>query len=1084
MHWRWCLDKTDVNVLPCYLMPKFFPWVAGVPACLVAGTLLMLPPVIALDLEPKVVGSNSVAAGSATEVTVSGNYAYVVVFESGFHIIDISDPNKPQAVGGHRAAGYAMDVVVAGSYAYLTTDRRFELTNYVGGGLDVVDISNPASPRLVGRYSSPGAGAVAVSGNHAYVAEETGLRVIDISNPAVPQVVGDIAINASAVAISGNYAYVVQLNQALYVFDVSDPPNPEFVGAYTTNGYFQDVVVSGSYAYLADRITGVHIVDVTEPTAPQLVGKYGSSAYDLAISGSYVYVATQPRILGTNNFPGGLHLVRVSEPTNPRLAGRYDAINTLSVAASAHDAYVVDGNALAAIDVADPASPSLVGGYPVERDARDVAVSGRYAYVADGVAGLEVFDISNPENPERAGGWFVGAPANSVALLGNHALLVAGGAVLVFDISDPATPARVARYDVGDDARKVTVAGHFAYVTSKPTTNSVGGGLHVIDINNPANPQRVGGYSNTSAVDVAIVGNYAYLTAAPSAGGGVIQAPGVLEVIDISNPATPHRVGQLIMAERTQGIVVSGEYAYVADGRAGLQVINISDPAKPELVGNFEPTSDPIPARGPGGFVVSMFTCVTVVGSRCYVAEMFLELGHGIRPLGSSVQIIDISEPTRPKRVGSVHVGDYDTSRPFVFDSHAQGMMVSGNHMFLAGSKAGLQALDITSPAAAQVVASFHPGGYAPGITVADSYIYVAERRRWSGTNYVGGGLQIIDVSNPSNPSRVGGYAVGDATDVAVSGTNACVLAGGLVHVLDVSDPANPRPAGSYNTSGSLVRIEISGNHAYVVSKPFSNRGGLHVISFSDPVNPQRIGGYDSGGEAFDVAVSGSYAYMAQGPRSTATNVVSGGLLVINIDNPANPQQVGAYHVNGAVHGVTVSGSYAYVAGPGIGLNVLDLGNPANPQRVGAYEAIDGAQAVAVSRDYAYVLDSEARLHVLDIRDAAQPKRHGANTSFTGFYNGSPSTVAVTGDTVYVGAGNKGLFVLHAYQPIRFQQIAAEGGSMHLRIAGPPGVPGRVQRSGDLINWTDWRPVSFGADPISLVDSDADSKAFYRIAVP
>jgi hypothetical protein len=163
----------------------------------------------------------------------------------------------------------------------------------------------------------------------------------------------------------------------------------------------------------------------------------------------------------------------------------------------------------------------------------------------------------------------------------------------------------------------------------------------------------------------------------------------------------------------------------------------------------------------------------------------------------------------------------------------------------------------------------------------------------------------------------------------------------------------------------------------------------------------------------------------------------------------------------------------------------VDVRNPANPQRVGGYEAIEAAQAVAVAGNHAYVLDREARLHVLDIRDATQPKRLGANTSFTGFYNESPSTVAVAGDKVYVGAGNKGLFVLHAYEPIRFQQIARETGDViHLRIAGPPGVPGRVQRSGDLINWTDWRPVNFGEDPISLIDADGNSEAFYRIAVP
>jgi hypothetical protein len=34
-----------------------------------------------------------------------------------------------------------------------------------------------------------------------------------------------------------------------------------------------------------------------------------------------------------------------------------------------------------------------------------VAVSGNYAYVADGNAGLQVIDVSNPANPQRVGGY-------------------------------------------------------------------------------------------------------------------------------------------------------------------------------------------------------------------------------------------------------------------------------------------------------------------------------------------------------------------------------------------------------------------------------------------------------------------------------------------------------------------------------------------------------------------------------------------------------------------------------------------------------------------------------------------------------
>ncbi len=73
-----------------------------------------------------------------------------------------------------------------------------------------------ADPVLIGQW--PGwprggmASGVAVSGNYAYVADWYSLEVIDVSNPASPQRVGgcknDPGGEAMGVALSGNYAYV------------------------------------------------------------------------------------------------------------------------------------------------------------------------------------------------------------------------------------------------------------------------------------------------------------------------------------------------------------------------------------------------------------------------------------------------------------------------------------------------------------------------------------------------------------------------------------------------------------------------------------------------------------------------------------------------------------------------------------------------------------------------------------------------------------------------------------------------------------------------------------------------------------
>ena len=90
---------------------------------------------------------------------------------------------------GEWGSGEYNDVFLAGNYAYCTAS---------GSGLDIIDISNPATPQPVGKFASPG-GAVGidVSNSYAYLVNGEGaFEVIDITNPSCPIRVGTADIKA------------------------------------------------------------------------------------------------------------------------------------------------------------------------------------------------------------------------------------------------------------------------------------------------------------------------------------------------------------------------------------------------------------------------------------------------------------------------------------------------------------------------------------------------------------------------------------------------------------------------------------------------------------------------------------------------------------------------------------------------------------------------------------------------------------------------------------------------------------------------------------------------------------------------
>ncbi|MCX6924610.1 MAG: hypothetical protein NT154_15550, partial [Verrucomicrobia bacterium] len=199
-------------------------------------------------------------------------------------------------------------------------------------------------------------------------------------------------------------------------------------------------------------------------------------------------------------------------------------------------------------------------------------------------------------------------------------------------------------------------------------------------------------------------------------------------------------------------------------------------------------------------------------------------------------------------------------------------------------------------------------------------------------------------------------YTRGSAFKVQVVGNLAYVAAttDGL-HVIDVSNPANPVRLGGYDTGGEANAVQVVGNLAYVAD----GSAGLQVIDVRSPTNAMRVGGYDTTGTAFDVQVAGNLAYVAD---------FQAGLQVIDVSNPANPVRVGGCDTIREAQGVQVVGSLAFVADGSAGLQVIDVSNPANPVRVAGYDTSGEANGVQVVGNLAYVASGSWGLTVLKLQ--------------------------------------------------------------------------------------------------------------------
>lgn len=247
--------------------------------------------------------------GAVQSLVVEGDVAYVTAGVSGLRLIDISDPANPRVVGHADAGPHAMAVCVAGDYAYVTAGPA----GWPEAHLHVVDISAAAKPRIVGSIDLPDyPSGVAVKDNLVYVADHTeGLRIIDVSDPRMPKEAGFLRTPGYIVDVSlaGNYAILADTEVGLRAVDISAPEDPKEVGLFRTEGPCLDVCIEDDRAYAATGEGGLVVVDISNPRS---LKKIATISTEVAVS---VSVQNKLAVVGAAKF--GFRVFDLTDLANP-----------------------------------------------------------------------------------------------------------------------------------------------------------------------------------------------------------------------------------------------------------------------------------------------------------------------------------------------------------------------------------------------------------------------------------------------------------------------------------------------------------------------------------------------------------------------------------------------------------------------------------------------------------------------------------------------------------------------------------------------------------------------------------------------
>lgn len=264
-----------------------------------------------------------------------------------------------------------------------------------------------------------------------------------------------------------------------------------------------------------------------------------------------------------------------------------------------------------------------------------------------------------------------------------------------------------------------------------------------------------------------------------------------------------------------------------------------------------------------------------------------------------------------------------------------EGVVVLGDHAFVAGGQAGIHSIDISNPANPVLLQTLDTTRYARWITAMS----VSSHQGIMDIVFVVEGIEGVATFNVTRPDSIYSFDQGaTATDLFTIYIDmpedpsepfmvyaAESWKGIRIFEQDLGTPGRLVYNGAFSgTRGWARDVEVQNGYAYVADDEM----GLTVLDVRVPVlGSIRIAGWvDTPGNANGIAVEGDHAYIADGRE---------GLNIIGISDPENPTPVARLPLDGFSVDIKVRDHIAFLAARDGGVHIVDVSNPAAPQLMG-----------------------------------------------------------------------------------------------------------------------------------------------------
>ncbi len=588
------IDFPFAPVIPNPTLSSFFASLSAPQNMIFTGNRLYLASskigLVIYDLsdinQPKIISPTSAQNpphGNASSIAVAGNLALIGRGDQGVDVVDITNPISPKVLSTIKLENSAIDVAISGKYAFVATG---------GESIDIFDLTFSYVPKKIKTITNlENLAQLKIIGNKlimtSYLTSSGKLRIFDISQPDNPQPIGSLNLEGGQnsgfnLSVSGNLIAIRNyLLKKVQLVNFQNPAVPVIAGEINNFERLGWIDLEDNLLYVGyeglDYVNKLDIYNVTNPSSPVKSGQY-LPPQDYPIPEKTV---VKNKIIITGKSEAGLSVVDATNPAQPQAKSKILNEGSHILALKENIAVIDYSNNQKAkvLDISNPASPQVLAGIPeLSTSIEDIEIHGNYAYFSglDCVAsqGVQIADITSPSSPRLVAKITTAGGCGKVprmALINNYLIFIEYSGILkIYNITNPSSPVFVGSTSLSGIALDVRAKDNFVYAS---TLN----GLDVINITQPTNPTKI----KTLPVilfQMKIDGNYLYGAATQGQWFG-------FRIIDIAIPDQAHEEGgyfATIMSE-FKTLAVDGNFVY-ARSAGGMYVIDVTNKVNPTLV--------------------------------------------------------------------------------------------------------------------------------------------------------------------------------------------------------------------------------------------------------------------------------------------------------------------------------------------------------------------------------------------------------------------------------------------------------------------------------------------------------------------